>query len=233
MRIALPILAALLLATAVGAAQDSNPKTAPMFPTDVRVERYVAFLPESRKERADLYFPLEMPATGKLPAVVWIHGGGWISGQRNAKRELSICSTLARHGYVAMSIDYLLSDHHQAVWPTNLWDCKLAVRWLRKNAVRLGVDPERLGVMGGSAGGHLAAMVALTTPTDGLDPVEPFGDVSCRVRCGVDFYGHHRHRHVPRRDHARENIRQGARVVSGRLAGDLRAPQFAAAAHSS
>lgn len=88
-----------------------------------------------------------------------------------------------------MSIDYLLSDKKQAVWPTNLWDCKTAVRWLRKNAERLGVDPERLGVMGGSAGGHLAAMVALTTPADSLDPAEPFGEVSCRVKCCVDFYG--------------------------------------------
>jgi len=164
-------------------------KYPPVFPTDIRVERNVAFLTAGRKEKADLYFPLAMPKDKKLPAVVWIHGGGWNSGQRNAKREISVCSTLARNGCVAMSIDYLLADRKQAVWPTNLWDCKTAVRWLRKNGDRLGIDPDRIGVAGGSAGGHLAAMVALTTPADGLDPAEPFGEVSCRVKCCVDFYG--------------------------------------------
>ena len=75
------------------------------------------------------------------------------------------------------------------MWPTNLWDCKTAVRWLRKNADRLQVDPDRIGVIGGSAGGHLAAMVALTGPADGLDPAGPYAEFSCAVRCGVDLYG--------------------------------------------
>jgi acetyl esterase/lipase len=171
------------------AAQDTKPKTAPVFPTDIRVERCVNYLPDGRTERADLYFPLEMPKDKKLPGIVWIHGGGWTGGTRDAKREISVCSDLARNGYVVMSIDYLLSEKKQAVWPTNLWDCKTAVRWLRKNAEHLGVNPGNIGVAGGSAGGHLAAMVALTTPGDGLDPQEPFGDVSCAVKCCVDLYG--------------------------------------------
>jgi acetyl esterase/lipase len=171
------------------AAQEARPKVTPVFPPDIRVERDVKFLAEGRKQKADLYFPLEIPKDTKMPAVVLIHGGGWVGGKRNAQREINIGSTLARNGYVMMSIDYVLADKKQAVWPTNLWDCKTAVRWLRKNAERLGVDPERIGVMGGSAGGHLAAMVALTTPADGLDPAGPFGDVSCRVKCCVDFYG--------------------------------------------
>jgi acetyl esterase/lipase len=178
-----------VLLAANGFAGGAKPKGEPKFPTDVRVERNVAFLPDGRKEKADLYFPLEMPKDAKLPAVVMIHGGGWVGGRRDAERELNIGGTLARNGYVAMSIDYLLSDKRQAVWPTNLWDCKTAVRWLRKNADRLGVDPERIGVLGGSAGGHLAAMVALTTPADGFDPAEPYGDISCAVKCCVDLYG--------------------------------------------
>ena len=118
--------------------------------TGVRVERGVAYLAEGRKERADLYFPAEMAPEAKLPAVVVIHGGGWAGGKRDAAREINIGTTLARNGYVAMSIDYLLSERKYAVWPTNLWDCKTAVRWLRKNAARLGVDPDRIGVLGGS-----------------------------------------------------------------------------------
>jgi acetyl esterase/lipase len=153
------------------------------------MERNVGFLAEGRKEKADLYFPSVTSRNEKRPAVVLIHGGGWVGGRRDAERELNIGGTLAHHGYVVMSIDYKLSLNKQAVWPTNLWDCKTAVRWLRVNAVRLGVDPGRIGVMGGSAGGHLAAMVALTRPEDGLDPTEPYGDVSAAVDCCVDLYG--------------------------------------------
>jgi acetyl esterase/lipase len=170
-------------------AQETKEKAVPVFPPDIRVERDVNFLPTNRKQKADLYFPREIAKDKKLPAVVIIHGGGWVGGKKDAAREINIGSTLARNGYVAMSIEYILSDKKQAVWPTNLWDCKTAVRWLRKNAERLGIDPDRIGVIGGSAGGHLAAMVALTTTSDGLDPAEPFGEVSCRVKCCVDFYG--------------------------------------------
>ena len=183
-------LAGIIFSLAAGAlAQEAKPKAAPEFPTDIRIERNVSYLPDDRKQKADLYFPLEMPKDKKLPAVLMIHGGGWATGHKDEKREINIGSTLARNGYVAMSIDYVLSDKKQAVWPTNLWDCKTAVRWLRKNADRLGIDPDRIGVLGGSAGGHLAAMVALTTPAEGLDPAESYGKLSCAVKCCVDFYG--------------------------------------------
>lgn len=170
-------------------AHKDKPKRAPVFPSDIRMERNVAYLPEGRKELADLYFPAQMPAGKKLPALVWIHGGGWVGGTRDSGREISVCSELARNGYVMMSIDYTLADKERPVWPKNLWDCKTAVRWLRKNADRLGVDPERIGVAGGSAGGHLALMVAMTTPSDGLDPTEPYADTSCAVKCAIDMYG--------------------------------------------
>ena len=72
-----------------------------------------------------------------------------------------------------MSIDYLLSRNNRAVWPTNLWDCKTAVRWLRQNAKELHVDSDHIGVIGGSAGGHLSAMVALTGNNSNLNPPGP------------------------------------------------------------
>jgi acetyl esterase/lipase len=118
--------------------------------------------------------------------VVIIHGGGWSGGEKRAAREINIGTTLALNGYVGMSIDYVLanSEHPGPTWPQNLHDCKTAVRWLRANAERLQVDPAHIGVIGGSAGGHLAAMVGLTG-----GELDPPGDGDTRVQCAVDLYG--------------------------------------------
>ncbi|TWU27579.1 alpha/beta hydrolase [Bythopirellula polymerisocia] len=156
---------------------------------EVRIEKGVEFLSPGRKEMADLYLPANSKPGELRPAVVIIHGGGWNGGKRDAKREINIGTNLAIHGYVGMSIDYTLASKTRATWPQNLHDCKTAVRWLRMNAERLQIDPKRIGVIGGSAGGHLAAMVAFTMPEDGLDPQEPYGEFSCQVRCCVDLYG--------------------------------------------
>ena len=161
-----------------------------VFPDDIRVERDVAYLPADRKQKADLYFPLEMPKDQRLPAVIIIHGGGFNDGDKDRRREVNIGSHLARHGYVGMSIDYLLWSKgiQKPTWPRNLQDAKTAVRWLRRNADRLGVDPDRIGVIGGSAGGNLAAMLAVTGPKDGLEPPGDEG-TPANVQCAVDLYG--------------------------------------------
>src|SRR5471032_2004287 len=102
-------------------------------PADIRVEREVPFLDAGRTEVADLYLPLEIPKGQRVPAVVIIHGGGFTGGHRDAAREQNIGGTLARNGYVGMSIDYALADLGRPSWPRNLFDCKTAVRWLRAN----------------------------------------------------------------------------------------------------
>ena len=158
-------------------------------PEGVVIERNVAYLPAERAEKADLYLPAKRAKSERLPAVVIIHGGGWTGGDKGAVREFNIGTTLALNGYVGMSINYLLSTQGSVTWPQNLHDCKTAVRWLRKNADRLQIDPDHIGVIGGSAGGHLSAMLAVTGPTDGLDPKGPYGEYSCRVQCAVDLYG--------------------------------------------
>ena len=158
-----------------------------------RIEKNVAYLAPDRTEKADLYVPVNSPAGARRPAVVIIHGGGWTGGDKGAGREMNIGTNLALNGYVGMSINYVLASTNKAVskatWPQNLHDCMTAVRWLRKHAERLQVDPERIGVIGGSAGGHLAAMLAVTGEKDGLDPQGPYGEFSCRVQCAVDLYG--------------------------------------------
>ncbi len=157
----------------------------PTFPT----EKDIAYLPEGRKEKADLYLPAEDGR--KHPGVLIIHGGGWTGGKKDAAREINIGSTLATHGYVCLSIDYLLHDakSDKPCWPQNLHDCKTAVRWMRANAERLHLDVDHIGVIGGSAGGHLSCMVGVTGPESGLDPAGPYGEQSCRVQCVVDLYG--------------------------------------------
>jgi acetyl esterase/lipase len=158
-------------------------------PQGVVLERDVAYLPADREEKADLYLPADRAADVRSPAVLIIHGGGWTGGDKGAAREINIGTTLALNGYVGLSINYALAKGGRVTWPQNLHDCKTAVRWLRANAGRLQIDPDRIGVIGGSAGGHLAAMVAVTGPADGLDPAGPHGDLPCQVRCAVDLYG--------------------------------------------
>lgn len=157
---------------------------------EVRIEKGIPYLGEDRQELADLYLPPSVKPGELRPAVVIIHGGGWSGGKRDAAREINIGTTLASHGYVCLSIDYLLQkDTGPRIWPQNLYDCKTAVRWLRANAERLQIDADHIGVIGGSAGGHLAAMVGATGPDAGLDPDGPYGEHSCRVQAVVNMYG--------------------------------------------
>ena len=160
-------------------------------PAAVRIEKSVSYLPSDRAEKADLYLPPSFEDGRKYPGVVIIHGGGWTGGKRDAAREINIGTTLATQGYVCMSVDYLLHNPQsdKPCWPQNLHDCKTAVRWLRSNSERLHLDTAHIGVIGGSAGGHLAAMVGVTGPRDGLDPPGPYGEQSCAVSCVVDMYG--------------------------------------------
>ena len=154
-----------------------------------RVQNDVTYLGPDRSEKLDLYLPAE-PAAGKLsPALVWIHGGGWTGGTKNEARAKNVCGTLAEAGYVAVNIDYKLGD---GAWPTNLHDCKNAVRYLRANAAKFRLDPNRIAVAGGSAGGHLALMVALTADKAEFEPTDkatPYPGISSAVRCVVNMYG--------------------------------------------
>lgn len=152
----------------------------------IRIEHDVDYLGTGRKEKADLYLPANPQPGQRFPAVVIIHGGGWSGGEKRAAREINIGTTLALNGYVGMSIDYVLanSEHPGPTWPQNLHDCKTAVRWLRANAERLHIDPAHIGVIGGSAGGHLAAMVGLCG-----GELDPPGEGDTRVQCAVDLYG--------------------------------------------
>ena len=104
---------------------------------------------------------LVLPNVGEapFPLVVYIHGGGWLIGDKNHVQTKNVYRLLYA-GYAVCCIDYRLSD--EAKWPENLYDCKAAIRFLRANAEKFQISPGRIGVVGNSAGGHLAAMLGTT-----------------------------------------------------------------------
>ena len=111
------------------------------------------------KLNAWIFEPANHVATDRRPAVVFFFGGGWNGGSPG--QFLPQCLHLAERGAVAISVDYRVKSRHQAVPQDCVRDAKAAIRWVRANAARLGIDAERIVAAGGSAGGHLAAATAL------------------------------------------------------------------------
>ena len=105
-----------------------------------------------RQLRIDLFVPQRAHA---VPVVVWIHGGSWSWGYRGFR---VLIRNLTRHGIAVASIDY---RHVPERWPAQIEDCAEAVRWLRTNGARYGIAPQRIGVSGDSAGGHLASLLGV------------------------------------------------------------------------
>ncbi len=153
----------------------------------VKFDYDVAYLPPDRSEKLDVYLPVDRASSVRSPAIVVIHGGGWSGGIKDARRELQLGVTFARAGYVAVSVEYL--RERNSPWPQNIFDCKNAVRWIRANAERLQVDPDRIGVIGGSAGGHLALMVGYTAGVEELSSEELYPGVRDDVQAVVNLYG--------------------------------------------
>ena len=135
----------------------------------------------------NLLLDLAMPKglTQPVAGVIWIHGGAWQGGSKNEFEKLIRDS--ARAGYVAISINYRLAPKH--LFPAQVEDCKCAVRWLRANAAKLQVDPNRIGVVGSSAGGHLAMMLGAMDSADGLEGEGGSPEASSRVQAVVSFAG--------------------------------------------
>jgi len=122
---------------------------------------------------------------GPFPAIICIHGGGFRAGHRDGYNNL--CLRLAERGYVAITVSYRLAPKYQ--FPAAVHDVKAAVRWLRANAGKYKIDPQRIGVTGGSAGGHLAQFLGVTA---GIKQFEGDGgnpDQSSAVACVVNVYG--------------------------------------------
>lgn len=147
-----------------------------------------SFLEKNRKEKCDVYIPRGEWKNNR-PAVLFIHGGGFKGGDKAEYRSASVSADLARAGYVVVSCDYILyTKEKPQAWPQNIADCREAVRWMRKNAKDLGIDPQRIAVAGGSAGGYLALMVGLTDEKPELGG-NPKAAISSKVSAVVNMYG--------------------------------------------
>ena len=121
----------------------------------------------------------------KLPAIVWVHGGWWRAGSALMRPEL--LTPLVEDDYVVAAIEYRLTP--EAQFPAQIEDCKCAVRYLRANAARLGIDADYIGVWGSSAGGHLAALMGTAGDEAGFEGDGGWPGLSSRVQAVVDWYG--------------------------------------------
>lgn len=147
------------------------------------VVRDLPYVPGSTNsaQTLDLYIPAGIKQ--KTPTVVFIHGGGWVAG---SKKDVPVQQLLA-HGYIVASINYRLTD--QAIFPAQIYDCKAAVRWLRANAEKYKIDPDKIGAWGASAGGHLTALLDTSSGDKALEGDEGNLTFSSAVQAACDFNG--------------------------------------------
>jgi len=138
----------------------------------------------AHKERNTL--DLFVPKSDKpLPLIVWVHGGAWAAGSKDGGNP---AMKFLEQGYAVAAINYRLSQH--AVYPAQISDCKEAIRFLRANAKKYNLNPDKFGAWGSSAGGHLVALLGTSAGAkDLLLADSPHKDVSDAVQCVIDFFG--------------------------------------------
>ena len=154
-------------------------------PRDVRHVRAVEYARDGDHPLLlDVYLPEEPAPAGPRPAIVQVHGGAWIAGSRS-EQGIPLLNHLARHGWVGFNIDYRLSP--RATFPDQVVDVKRAIAWVRAHAAEYGADPDFVCLTGGSAGGHLCALAALTPGDPEFQP--GFEDADTAVAAAVPFYG--------------------------------------------
>jgi len=134
-----------------------------------------------RKLLLDLCLPVKRSTP--LPVIIWVHGGGLRNGSKNAG---SRARGMIEKGYAVVDIDYRLSG--EAIFPAQVEDCKAAVRWIRANADKYGLDPYRIGAWGSSAGGNLVAFLGTTGDVKEFD-TEINAHYSSRVQAVCDWFG--------------------------------------------
>lgn len=162
------------------AKQPARPKA--QAPEGTKTTRDIKYVPDAgQRQTLDLYVPAN--AGNPLPLIIYIHGGGWQGGSKNDGLPLPLLS----QGYAVACVNYRLSN--LGVFPAQIQDCKEAVRWLRSNAKEHGLDANRFGAFGPSAGGHLVALLA-TTGDETFPPLQASTkSVSTKLHAVCDWFG--------------------------------------------
>jgi len=135
--------------------------------------------------KMDMYYPTMDAAS--LPVVVYVHGGGWTSGDKTSGTGIRFIPTLIERGFLVVAINYRLSPEHK--FPAHIEDVKCAIRHLRAEAKTYNLDPNRIGAIGGSAGGHLVSLLGVTDESAGMEGTSGYHEYSSRVQAVIDLYG--------------------------------------------
>jgi acetyl esterase/lipase len=142
---------------------------------------------DNPRQQLDLLVPRTPKSDRPLPVIVFFHGGAWQQGDRSG--GLPTLVTYVEGGeYAGITVGYRLTG--EAKWPAQIHDCKAAIRWIRGNALAYDLDPDRIGLTGGSAGGHLVALLGTSDASANLEgDLGKYAGISTRARCVVDQYG--------------------------------------------
>lgn len=142
---------------------------------------------ENPKQAVDVYLPKLRTSDKPLPVIALIHGGGWVNGDRLGYGALAI--QLARTGhYAAITVGYRLTK--EAHWPSQIHDCKAAIRWIRAHAKELNLDADKIAVWGSSAGGHLSSLLGTSGDVKEVEgDLGPYTTFSSRVTCVINQCG--------------------------------------------
>ncbi|AGZ53517.1 alpha/beta hydrolase [Mycobacterium kansasii] len=144
----------------------------------------VAYGPHRRANLADIWRRRDLPRDGKAPVLVQVPGGAWVMGWRRPQ-AYPLMAHLVSRGWVCVSLNYRVSPLH--TWPAHIVDVKRALAWVKENIAAYGGDPDFVAISGGSAGGHLSALAALTPNEPRFQPGFEHADTS--VVAAVPFYG--------------------------------------------
>ncbi|MGZ8813095.1 MAG: alpha/beta hydrolase, partial [Mycobacterium sp.] len=161
-----------------------------VWPTELVRRRYVEktstvqYGPHRRVNRADIWRRADLPRDGKAPVLLQVPGGAWAIGMRRPQ-SYALLSHMAERGWVCLSIDYRVSPKN--TWPDHIVDVKRALAWIKENIADYGGDPNFVAITGGSAGGHLSSLAALTPNDPQWQP--GFEDVDTSVAAAVPIYG--------------------------------------------
>jgi Esterase/lipase len=157
-------------------------------PTGVKDERNLIYatLPETPYGKRELHLDLFHPVKpGKYPLLVMIHGGGWRSG--NKSMQVPMAQRIASKGFVTVAVEYQLSL--EAKYPAAVYNIKAAIRWLRANAHKFGIDTSHIAISGCSAGGQLAALVGMTNGVKKFEGDQGTTNYSSKVHAVIDIDG--------------------------------------------